>query len=160
MPRIDRKALEVAKSESLGQVLFKCARLLNERALERVAKTHGGPALRPAHTSLLPHITFEGVRLTELAHKLGVTKQAVSQLVATMADMGVVEYAPDPSDARAKLVRFTAKGAQSIAQGLTLLRTIEAEIESEIGTRTMGDLKRGLDAMLAVLEAQSAASSR
>lgn len=75
--------LEVAKRESVGQLLLKCARLLDERAVARVNREGGAQArLRPAHTRLVPHIEPEGTRLTELARRLGITKQAVGQVGA------------------------------------------------------------------------------
>ncbi len=153
MNKTEREVLESAKRASVGQLLFKCARLLDERALARVAKAaRGKPTLRPAHTKLLPHITVEGVRLTALAAKLGVTKQAVGQLVAEMESMGVVTCVTDPADARAKLVRFTPKGIQGIHQGLGVLREIEGEIEARLGAKAMKALHEALLATLEVLE--------
>ncbi len=153
MTKTELEALEAAKRASVGQLLFKCARLLDERALARVAKASRGKAtLRPAHTKLLPHITVEGVRLTALAAKLGVTKQAVGQLVAEMESMGVVACVTDPADARAKLVRFTPKGLQGIHQGLGVLREIEGEIEARLGAKSMKALHAALLATLEVLE--------
>jgi len=153
MAKVDLEALEAAKRASVGQLLLRCARLLDERALARVAKaSRGRPTLRPAHTRLLPHITMEGVRLTELAAKLGVTKQAVGQLVADMESMGYVSCAADPADARAKLVRFTPKGVQGIHQGLGVLREIEGEIEARLGAEAMKALHESLLATLEVLE--------
>ncbi len=154
MNKTELEALEAAKRASVGQLLFKCARLLDERALARVAKASRGkqPTLRPAHTKLLPHVTVEGVRLTALAAKLGVTKQAVGQLVAEMESMGVVACVTDPADARAKLVRFTPKGIQGIHQGLGVLREIEGEIEARLGAKAMKALHEALLATLEVLE--------
>lgn len=149
---MDLEALERLKRESVGQLLFKCARLLNERALARVNRDESQPVLRPAHTNLFPHIDFEGVRLTELARRLGVTKQAVSQLVAELEELGVVELVPDPTDGRAKLVRFTPKGAQAIEHGLSVLRELECELEAQIGSARMRALH---DALLAAERALS-----
>ena len=153
MAKVDLEALEAAKRASVGQLLLKCARLLDERALARVARaSRGRVALRPAHTRLLPHLTMEGVRLTDLAAKLGVTKQAVGQLVADLESMGVVATVPDPDDARAKRVRLTPKGIQGIHQGLAVLREIEGEIEAALGAKAMGALREALLATLGVLE--------
>lgn len=153
MAKVDLEALEAAKRASVGQLLLKCARLLDERALARVAKASKGKvALRPAHMRLMPHLTLEGVRLTELAAKLGVTKQAVGPLVADLEAMGVVATGVDPDDARAKRVRLTPKGIQGIHQGLAVLREIEGEIEARLGPKTMTALHASLLATLEVLE--------
>lgn len=145
-----RDALEVKKRASALQLLFKCARLANERAMARINEQAGKPVLKGAHTALLPHLSYDGVRVVELARKLQISKQAVSQALAEMAEAGVVELTPDPSDGRAKLVRLTAEGAASIARGLSVLQAIERELSGEIGEAKMRALH---DALLALEKA-------
>jgi len=101
--------------------------------------------------ALLPHIALEGTRATELARAIGVSKQAIGQLVAELEDMGFVERVPDPSDGRAKLVRFTRRGRPWLLDGLKLLGEIEAELEEQIGARRMRDLHRALATLHDVL---------
>jgi DNA-binding MarR family transcriptional regulator len=141
----DWEALEAVKRASVGQLLLKSARLLDERALDRVNRASGLPVtIRPAHTSLFPHIDRDGTRLTELARRLGVTKQAVGQLVGDLEQMGMLERVDDPIDGRAKLVRFTSRGLRGIEHGLGVLRSLESEIEHAIGPARMRDLHRSL----------------
>jgi DNA-binding MarR family transcriptional regulator len=145
---IDLGELEDKKRRSVAQLLFKCARLVNERAIERVNRESGpSPPLRASHTALFPHLTSDGVRGADLAKKLGVTKQAISQLVAELEYWGVVEQVEDPNDGRAKLVRFTPKGEQGLLQGLAVLGTIEAELGDKIGKRRMQELHTALLAL-------------
>lgn len=141
-----------AKSASVAQLLFKAARLLNERAVARLEPVDGAPRLRPAHTSLFPHIDQAGTRLTELARRLGISKQAVAQLVDELEQMGVIERLADPEDGRAKLIRFSRKAGRSLLDGLRHLQTIEAELAGELGVARMQALHEGLTALLAVLE--------
>ena len=141
------RRLEEAKRASTLQLLFRCARLANERATARVNAEAGRPVFSGAIANLLPHITFEGVRIGALADKLGITKQAVSKTIAEMAAEGVVELVPDPADARGKLVRFTARGADAIQHGLGVLAGLERELADEIGERTMKALH---DALVAI----------
>ena len=148
----DLQALEKEKQASVGQLLFKSARLLNERALARVNRETGQPALRPAHTNLFPHIDFEGTRLSDVAKRIGITKQAVGQLVADLEQMGVVELLADPDDGRAKLVRFTSKGLAAIRHGLDVLRGIEAQLAERIGDRHYRALHHALSALVPALE--------
>ncbi len=137
----DWQAIEALKQASVGQLLLKGARLLDERALERINRAGGAPvAIRPAHTSLFPHIDKEGTRLTELARRLGVTKQAVGQLVGDLEQMGMLERVDDPVDGRAKLVRFTDRGLRGIEHGLSVLRGLESQLEHRLGRRRMRDL--------------------
>ncbi len=138
--------LEARKRASVAQLLFKCARIVNERAIARLRAQTGLP-VRTAHTLLFPHLDFEGVRATEIAEKLGVSKQAVGQLVDELEAMGAVERVPDPKDGRAKLVRFSAAGRAGILQGLGVLGEIERELANAIGERRFRALH---DALLAL----------
>ena len=147
--------LEARKRESVAQLLFKCARLVNERALSKLNELPQAIRLRTAHTNLIPHLDFEGVRITELARRLDISKQAISQTIAELELMDVVETIPDPSDGRARLARFTDKGKQAIMQGLGVLRGIETEMERSIGKAKFDALHDALLALETMLEPQS-----
>jgi DNA-binding MarR family transcriptional regulator len=151
--------LEQAKAASMGQLLFKCARLLNEQALARVEQPEGTPRIRPAHTSLFPHLDLEGTRLTELARRLGISKQAVGQLVDELEQMQLIERVPDPSDGRAKLIRFAQTKGASLLDGLAHLRRFEAELGEALGAPRMAALHDALGALLVVLEDRVTAAS-
>lgn len=144
--------VEQAKAESVAQLLFKCARLLNERALARVEQQEGVPRIRPAHTSVFPHLDHAGTRLTDLAARMGISKQAVGQLVDELEQMGAVERVADPSDGRAKLIRFSRKPGSSLLDGLAHLQKLERELGETIGAERMAALHEGLVALLAALE--------
>ena len=151
--------LEQAKAASVAQVLFKCARLLNEQALARIEQAEGAPRIRPAHTTLFPHLDLAGTRLTELARRLGISKQAVGQLVDELEQMQVVERVPDPSDGRAKLIRFAKKPGTSLLDGLAHLRRLEDELGVAIGAPRMAALHDALGALLVVLEDRATANT-
>ena len=140
--------LETKKRESMLQVLFKCSRLLNEYAIGLMRERTGYP-VRAAHTTLFPHIDLAGTRLTVLADRLGVSKQAVGQLVNELEDIGMLERRPDPSDGRARLVCFSEDGKKGLFQGLALLKELEGQVEKHIGTSHMDGLRAGLDAVMA-----------
>ena len=150
-----RKNLEALKRASTLQLLFKAARLLDEEAIRRVATREGAPRLRRSHTALLPHIDLEGTRVSVLAERLGVSKQAVSELVDDLEQAGVLERSPDPDDARARRVAFTERGLAGLLQGLTVLQEFEAELAQEIGQRTMQELHTALVRVLSAMEKPS-----
>ncbi len=146
-----RAQLEAAKHASTAQLLFRAARRMNEVGLGRLQAMSGQP-VRAAHTALFPHITLEGVRQTALAETLGVSKQAVGQLVGELEAMGVVERVRDPSDGRARLVRFSAAGRQGLLAGLGMLRALEDEARAAVGDDAWRGLRSGLLATLAWLD--------
>lgn len=144
--------LERAKRASAAQLLFKAARLLNEHTLARLRHEIGAPGLRASHTALFPHIGLEGTRPTALAERLGVSKQAVGQLVAELEQMGVLERVPDPTDGRARLVRFV-RGGEGLLEGVELLRRVERELDPALGPGRWARMRQDLSALIEVIEA-------
>ncbi len=149
MPRDEhREQLEAVKQASWAQLLFKCARLMNERTIAGFPAPPQGPRLRAAHTSLFPHIDLEGTRQTELARRLGISKQAVGQLVDELVLAEVLERVPDPTDGRAKLIKFV-RGSQTLLEGMAFLRASEHDVEAAMpegwGERIRGDLRQLLE---------------
>jgi DNA-binding MarR family transcriptional regulator len=154
VPSADRAALERARAASLGHLLFEAARLLDERALERVNAAPGRPDgvhVRPAHTRLFPHLDADGIRVTDLAARVGVTKQAVQPLVAELVAWGVVELVPDPTDGRARLVRWTPFGIEANHHGLAVLAGLEGEIAARIGAKRADALRSTLAEIVGLL---------
>lgn len=144
----DAEALSSAKQRSTLQLLFKAARLLNERAIARVRERTGAD-VRVAHTTLLPHVDLEGTRATEIARRLGVSKQAAGQLIDELVAMGQLERVSDPRDARAKLVRFTTRGRRAMLEGLGVLGELEAELARELGQSRIAALHATLALLVA-----------
>jgi DNA-binding MarR family transcriptional regulator len=140
---------------SLGHLLFKSARLLDEQALARVRARSGITTLRPAHTKLLPHIDLAGTRLTDLAARLGVSKQAAGQLVDELIELGMLERVAHPEDGRARMVRFSARGRRGLLHGLGVLQELEGELATAIGAPEIARLRELLARLLAALERQS-----
>lgn len=147
-----RGRLDEAKRASTLQLLFKAARLLDERAVARLAQKHGLPQLRRSHMSVLPHLDLDGTRITVLADRLGVSKQAASQLIDDLEAFGVVARAPDPDDARARRVVFTKRGREGFFEGLATLKSMEEELSSAIGKARMRALHEALGAILEEME--------
>ncbi len=148
-----RDKLEKEKAQRTVQLLFKAARLLNERAIARVQE-RTDPRIRVAHTALFPHVDLEGTRLTEIARRLGTTKQAAGQLVDELEELGVLERVADPADARAKLVRFSKKGRRGLLEGLEVLRGIEEEMRAVVGDAKMRAMHEALAAIIAAVETE------
>ncbi len=135
---------------STFELLFRAARLVNERAIARVADRGG--QLRPAHTTLFPHITPAGIRLSTLAERIGVTKQAIGPLVDDLEREGVVERVEDPTDRRAKLIRWTKKGERALLHGLGVLAELERELARSVGKARLAALADTLEALIGAVE--------
>lgn len=141
-----------AKQANLGQVLVKAARLVNEDAIAALRENPRYAGLRLRHLAIMPHLDFEGTRITELAARMEMSKQGVGQLVSELEAIGMLERTPDPADGRAKLVRFTAAGKASLFTGLEALGTTEAKLREILGQAELTRLHRSLSKVVAALD--------
>ncbi len=152
--RNPRAQLETAKRASVGHLLLRAARLWNERAVARVQRDH--PSFRIAHTLLFPHVDFEGTRITDLAARVGISKQAVGKLVAELCESGVLEALADPRDGRVKRVRFTRRGTRALVAGLARMDQLAADVEAKLGADELERLRESLRRLVLALGEASA----
>lgn len=75
-----------------------------------VAPRH--PHLRAAHLRLFRAGAVEGRRVTELAARTGMTKQAMHELVRHLERHGYVTRETDPDDERARRIVLTDRGRE------------------------------------------------
>jgi DNA-binding MarR family transcriptional regulator len=145
------------QAQSLGYLLLRASQLWSERVLSIVHAEAGGPVVREAHTRLFPHLLAEGgIRITDLARALNVTKQAVQPLVAELGELGMVRVIADPDDARARRVLLTDHGVAAMVHGTGVLMRIEAEVAPRLGVRDTAHLKRLLAELVPALEPRRA----
>jgi DNA-binding MarR family transcriptional regulator len=122
---MDKKTWETLRDKTLTQRLLKAARIYNEQSIAIMREKYKVPELKTSHTILLPHIDFEGTRQTTIAKRMGISKQAVGQLIDEMVEMGSLKLEPDPADGRAKLVKFNLKGALNPTAALSVANEME-----------------------------------
>src|ERR1700674_2075783 len=66
--------------------------------------------LSAAHVALWRYPGLEGVRPSQLADRVGITKQSVNDLLGHLEGHGYLLRAPDSVDGRARVIQLTAKG--------------------------------------------------
>ncbi len=99
-----------------------------------------------AHIHITRHLALGGSRLTELAARAGMTKQAMGDLVTQCEAWGLVVRAPDPHDARARQVRFTPTGLAWLQAFRDAVAQAEAEFRAEVGDEIATVVGMGLEA--------------
>ena len=100
--------------------------------------------LRGSHLRLLSMTPPEGMRPTELAARVGITKQSLGEFVAALEQAGYVKVTVDLRDRRARMVTPTAKGRrlqQRIAQ--TFAET-EERWKAAVGPRQWATFRKVL----------------
>lgn len=127
---------------SLGVLLFLPYRHLEQRVLAAVAAA--GYPVTLAQARVFQRVDPDGSRLTDLAAAAQVTKQTAGFLVDQLVAGGFVERVPDPTDARARLVRITARGYDAIAVARTVQEQVEGEWRDHLGAAEVERLRRTL----------------
>ena len=109
----------------------------------------GWPDLRASQAALVLNVDRRfGTRLTELARRAGVTKQAMMVVVDELEVRGFVRRTPDPEDGRAKVVRLTARGRTLAAECRRAVAAVEARARRTLGGRRYESLRETLDLLL------------
>lgn len=108
--------------------------------------------ITPAQGRLAARIDEDGSRLTTLAEAAGVTKQSAGSLVDQLERAGYVERVPDPTDARARLIRIAQRGKEAQACAREMEEQVEAELANHLGPRRMRELRRSLESLREVTD--------
>jgi DNA-binding MarR family transcriptional regulator len=143
----------------LGRLLGHAMRRFDERVLELMAHDVEVPLalsnlaaraqVSAAHIHITRHLARDGSRLTELADRAGMTKQAMGALVDQCEAWGLVTRGPDPLDARARRVRFTADGLAWLDAFRSAVTQAEREFRDSVGHDVATVVTIGLEAYTA-----------
>jgi DNA-binding MarR family transcriptional regulator len=113
----------------------------------RLAK-EGFDQIRPMHGCVFRFVADEGSRLTELAERAGLTKQAVGEVVDDMQALGYVERAADPLDGRAKIIQLTDRGERARAAAMRIFAEIEGEWVRRFGKERIATVRDVLEELV------------
>jgi DNA-binding MarR family transcriptional regulator len=109
-------------------------------------RQEGFAEIREGHGCVFGFIDVEhGSRLTDLAERAGLTKQAVGEAVAELERLGYVERVPDPRDRRAKIIKPTPRGIEVIMTGRRVFSEIEREWAEQVGEKLVAGLREGAE---------------
>jgi DNA-binding MarR family transcriptional regulator len=103
-------------------------------------------------TNIFHHLRGGGLRLTELAERTHTTKQALRYTINQLEAAGYVERVPDPTDGRAKIIRFTERGWQLRRVGDEIMASIEHECVQRLGEERMRQFEALMKDVSSVLE--------
>lgn len=128
---------------NLGLLLFIPYRAMESRVFAALAEAGFGD-VTPAQARVFQRIAPGGSRLTDLAEQAQITKQSAGFLVDQLERAGYVERVPDPTDARARLVRISERGARTVPLAAEVVAEVEAEWEAHLGKQRMRQLREAL----------------
>lgn len=126
----------------LPSVLSQVKTLAVQDMFSRMA-AEGFDDVREGHGCVFGFIDLEhGSRLTDLAERAGLTKQAVGEAVAELERKGYLERVSDPQDGRAKIIKLTRRGVDAALTGRRLFKEIEDEWAERYGEERVVSLRQ------------------
>jgi DNA-binding MarR family transcriptional regulator len=99
-----------------------------------------------AHIHITRHLPAEGARLTDLAQRAAMTKQAMGALVTQCEAWGMVQRAPDARDARARRIVFTPAGLAWLQAYQAAVDQAQRELAQAVGDEVATVVALGLEA--------------
>jgi DNA-binding MarR family transcriptional regulator len=144
-------AAEEIDELNVGLLLFIPYRAMEGRVFQALAAA-GFDDFTPAQARVMQRIGPAGTRLTELADAAQVTKQTVGYLVDQLERAGYVRRTPDPSDARARLVRVAERGLATQPIAAAVVAEVEAEWRAHLGPRRWDQLRDALSRLRGITD--------
>ena len=106
--------------------------------------------LRPAHGNAMEQLELEdGLRLTEMAARAGITVQSMGELVDDLEAKGYLERRPDPKDRRAKRIHLTTRGRTNARIAKQAVADVEDHLAELLGQQHYQQLRRSLQQIIA-----------
>ncbi len=149
------EGVNTSVTESLSTLPFSALLRLayNTLAARIYAAVVAGAAfgdLRPSHGNAMEQLELEdGLRLTDLAARTGMTAQSRGELVDELEGKGYLERRPDPDDRRAKRIYLTDHGRENARVAKQATADVEASLAGLLGEERYRDLRRTLEEIIA-----------
>ena len=131
----------------------KAARALRYDMLEHA--TREGYEIQPSHNAVFATLPAEGARSADMAARAGVTRQSMGESIRDMVSRGMLEMVPDPTDKRAKIVRYTDFGREVSEVGFQHILELDRRFREEFGDEDFDTACRVLARVREMLEGES-----
>ena len=133
-----------------GALLRICWQAVRAR-IQRDLIADGFDDIGVAHLAVFQYPSPRGLRVTLLADRAGMSRQAITYLIRDLEGKGYLELRPDPSDKRASLVHPTQRGEAAIRAIRAAVRRVEQEWERQLGRSRFAQFRGTLLTIVASL---------
>ena len=135
----------------IARLLLRAVRAVQASYIERLQQ-RGHPGLRTGHIPVFAGVnpgSPAGTRITDLAHRAGMTRQMMGRLVRELETLGYLATAADPDDLRAVVVTMTERGNAIRAEAADVIAELEADYSILLKDPDLATLK---NALLTIIE--------
>lgn len=116
-----------------------------DRSLLASLKEQGWPELSHSQSMVMAYVGNEGIRISELARRLGVSRQAAQKSVKELERLKLLRTAVDPTNSSAKTVVLTTRGKANVAAAMSAFSEIETRLARRIGDSELASMRTTLE---------------
>jgi DNA-binding MarR family transcriptional regulator len=120
--------------------------LIMDQARDLIQTSRTRDHLRPSQFRVIAMVPYNrGITITELADRVGMTKQAIGQFVTALVDSGHLVTEEDPQDRRLRIVRRTRRGDEVTQELAHMLDGLEQRWAERVGARRYAQFRQTME---------------
>ena len=151
------KDLAASASTDVGRLLQASARSLTVAIWER-AVASGHPEIRRSHSAIFDNLDADGTRISTLAARAGISRQAMGAMVREVEELGYLQSTPDERDGRATVVGLTPRGADFCHAAIDAATEVNREVDELLGRESANALRAQLHTLVAARRTRHASA--
>jgi DNA-binding MarR family transcriptional regulator len=134
---MDRDDQSAAAPPRFGALLRLCTQHARGRVIDAI-RAAGFTDLQDAHLVVFQYPIPDGVRPSDLARRIRMSRQATNYLISQLEHLGYLERRQPPDNER-RLVHLTLRGRQVFETIFAALRDLQREWEDRVGQKRFAD---------------------
>jgi MarR family transcriptional regulator, temperature-dependent positive regulator of motility len=134
----------------MGQLLHDLASDFQQRTLNK-CRSRGHNKIRGAHSAILEHMNTDGMCLTQLAQRVGISQQATGKLIRDLERNGYAQSHIDSQDKRSRIIQLSDRGVALLRDISEILEEVRHEYQSALGEEAMQVFEQQLQQTVQVL---------
>jgi DNA-binding MarR family transcriptional regulator len=115
------------------------------REVRKVFAAEDWSGLRQSHFRVISSVPPEGISVTDLGERLGMSKQGCGQFVTSLVESGHLRVEQGASDRRVRWVRRTPKGNRTLTRVTARMLEVENEWAQRVGERRYRTFRKVLE---------------
>ncbi len=127
--------------QPLGQALINANQWMSASLLHLI-KAKGHKELTGAHLTFFCHLNCGVTHASEVARRMGISRQAVYKVTQELQRIGALELKEDPDDKRQKTIYMTELGERIALDVRAAMEEVESHLRSVVGEKRFAGMAR------------------
>jgi len=113
-----------------------------DEGLQNYFRSRGWSGVTRPQSMIMVNIILGTTRPSEIARKLGISRQAVHATIAQMVEMNMLELIDDPEDGRSKILKIGKTGGERRRDARRAVMLLTNELARRIGKQNVENLMK------------------